>query len=235
MLPAHHQLGLVSGAGISSSSTVPSAISFNLSPSKYLSGQTGLEQSRASLELKGDVGAVSDFKQSGETEKSVSVAIPVSVAPVDVNTFSGCVSAASALTGSVPNFPPVATSNTSAHTEQTSRVSNIPATSVPSRRARKKASHKPALTHAGPVACISSLETIPEDVAVSKFPLRLSGADQESQVGLTSASAGEVPMGPSHEDATVIVQNSLVDVGFANVLMNACQETSDGVITTSSE
>ena len=52
-------------------------------------------------------------------------------------------------------------------------------------------------------------------------------------MSLTSASAGEVPMGPSHEDATVTVQSSLMDVGTANVLMNACQETSDGVITTS--
>ena len=57
-------------------------------------------------------------------------------------------------------------------------------------------------------------------------------------MSLTSASAGEVPMGPSHEDATVAVQSSLMDVGIsnvrvANVLMSAGHDTSDGVITTS--
>ena len=35
-------------------------------------------------------------------------------------------------------------------------------------------------------------------------------------MSLTSASAREVPMGPSHEDATVTVQSSLMDVGIAN-------------------
>ena len=134
---------------------------------------------------------------------------------------------------------PDATSPTSAHTEQhISRASNISATVAPSRRARKKASHTPAPTHAGPVAGVSSLETVHEESAVSECSLRLSVLDQESQVGLTSASAGEVPMGPRFGDATVTVQNSLMDVvienvSVANERLNSCHETSEGVITTS--
>ena len=82
----------------------------------------------------------------------------------------------------------------------------------------------PALTHAGLVACVSSLETIPEDAAVSECS---SGPDQESQVSLTSASVGKVLMDPSHEDASGTVQNSPIDVGIANanVLMDVRHET----------
>ena len=97
-----HQLGLVFGTGISSSSTIPSTISSSLSPSLYSSGQTELEQSgevsstinQASLEIKGDVGAASDFKGSGgnvvegtqfESESVLSV---FPVVPMEVSKIS---------------------------------------------------------------------------------------------------------------------------------------------------
>ena len=133
---------------------------------------------------------------------------------------------------------PDATSPTSAHTGQyISRGSNVSTSSAPSRTARKKASHAPPLTHTGSVACVSSLETVHEDLAVSESLLRFwigQGIASESH----ECKCGEVPMGPSHEDATVTVQSSWMDVGIsnlrvANVLISAGHETSDGVITTS--